>query len=193
MALYAQDAWLLPPMESPVAGHANIRPRYETLFSGFNPEIEGHIDDVCISGALGFVRGHYSGRMQGRNGQPPSPVDDVYVMIVKLEGGMMTHALLPASRKSQAIFRSVPELMTVATPNQERRRTPHAKATNQIGISVVRIIRSNANGPPTYWRSMSKRATARGSGVARAGNQNMLEVTATRVSTMPRTLFVYAK
>src|SRR6188474_2768915 len=85
MVVYAQDAWLLPPMESPVTGHANIRPRYETLFSRFNPEIEGHIDDVCVSGALGFVRGHNSGRMQGRNGQPSRPVDDAYLMIVKLE------------------------------------------------------------------------------------------------------------
>jgi hypothetical protein len=83
--------------------------------------------------------------------------------------------------------------MTVATTNHERLRTPHAKATNQIGMSVVRTVLFKVNGPPTYWRSTSKRATARGSGVAGTGNQNMLEVTVTRVSTMPRALFLYAK
>jgi hypothetical protein len=60
-------------------------------------------------------------------------------------------------------------------------------------MSVVRMILSSVNGPPRYWRSTSKRATARGSGVAGTGNQNMLEVTATTVSTMPQTFFLYAK
>ena len=85
MALYSRDAWLLPPMEPPVQGHNNIRPRYEGLFAGFSPAIEGHIDEICVSRTIGVVRGHNSGRMRGRNGQPSRTVDDVYLMIVKRE------------------------------------------------------------------------------------------------------------
>jgi uncharacterized protein (TIGR02246 family) len=85
MALYSQAAWLLPPMEPPVQGHDNIRPRYERLFAGFSPAIDGHIDDVCVSGTIGVVRGHNRGSMRGLNGQPSRTVDDVYLMVVTRE------------------------------------------------------------------------------------------------------------
>jgi uncharacterized protein (TIGR02246 family) len=82
---YAADAWLLPPNDVPVRGHAAIRPRYETLFGGFTPAIEGRIDEVCVSGSIALVRAHNGGRMISRSGAPPRLLDDVYLMTLRLE------------------------------------------------------------------------------------------------------------
>ena len=85
MGSYAADAWLLPPNDVPVRGHAAIRPRYEALFNGFNPAIEGRIDEVCASGSIAFVRGHNGGRMISRTGAPTRVLDDAYLMTLRLE------------------------------------------------------------------------------------------------------------
>jgi uncharacterized protein (TIGR02246 family) len=85
MDSYAGDAWLLPPNAAPVRGHAAIRPRYEALFAGFNPAIEGRIDEVCVSGSIAFVRGHNGGRMISRTGAAPRLLDDAYMMTLRLE------------------------------------------------------------------------------------------------------------
>lgn len=85
MDSYAADAWLLPPNDVPVRGHAAIRPRYETLFSGFIPAIEGRIDEVCVSGSIALVRGHNGGRMISRSGAPPRLLDDAYLMTLRFE------------------------------------------------------------------------------------------------------------
>ena len=85
MGLYDADAWLMPPSEAPVRGHAAIRPRYESLFAGFNPAIEGRIDEACVSGSIGIVRGHNGGRMISRTGAAPRLLDDVYLMTLRQE------------------------------------------------------------------------------------------------------------
>jgi ketosteroid isomerase-like protein len=81
---YASDAWLMPPNESPVQGHAGIKPRYEALFSGFDPAIAGRIDEACASGSIGFVRGHNGGRMISRTGGAPRMLNDAYLMTLRL-------------------------------------------------------------------------------------------------------------
>ena len=85
MDSYASDAWLLPPNDAPVRGHTAIRPRYESLFSGFTPAIEGRIDEICVSGSIAYVRGHNGGRMISRTGAAPRMLDDVYMMTLRLE------------------------------------------------------------------------------------------------------------
>jgi hypothetical protein len=59
-------------------------------------------------------------------------------------------------------------------------------------MSAVRTNRLNVKGAARYWRSTAINAAPRGSGVAGAGNQNMLEVTATSVNAIPQTLLLYA-
>ena len=80
---YAPDAMLLPPNEPPVEGHAAIRPRYEGLFAAYRPEIVARVDEVCVSGVLGFVRGHNGGRLVSRNGGADRTLDDVYIMMLR--------------------------------------------------------------------------------------------------------------
>jgi len=86
-AFYAADAVLLPPEETPVQGWNAIRPRYEALFSGFNPAISGHIDEICVSGAFAFVRGRNDGRLEGRDGQTSRVLNDVYLMLLRYQAG----------------------------------------------------------------------------------------------------------
>ena len=85
MDAYAADAWLMPPNAAPVKGQAAIRPRYETLFAGFRPAIEGRIDEACVSGATAFVRGHNGGRMVPLRDGSPRALDDVYLMLLRRE------------------------------------------------------------------------------------------------------------
>jgi hypothetical protein len=78
-------------------------------------------------------------------------------------------------------------------PSHDRLQNAHAQATNQRGIAAVIAILLTVHGPIVYCRSMAKNSVVDGSDVAGAGNQNMLDSTATIVSTMPETLFLYAK
>lgn len=86
LALYAPDATLLPPGESPVAGKEAIRPRYESLFAAFTPEIVSRVDEVCVSGFLAYVRGHNRGRLVARGGGPDRVLDDPYLMVLRRQG-----------------------------------------------------------------------------------------------------------
>ena len=86
MGFYAADAWLLPPNAEPVRGHAAIRPRYESLFAGFNPAIEGRIDEACVSGSTAYVRGHNAGQMRSRSTAPSRALDDFYLMLLRIDG-----------------------------------------------------------------------------------------------------------
>ena len=85
MRWYAANAWLMPPNESPVQGHSNIRPRYESLFASFDPAIEGRIDEACANGSIGFVRGHNGGRMISRTGGAARRLNDAYLMTLRHE------------------------------------------------------------------------------------------------------------
>jgi uncharacterized protein (TIGR02246 family) len=82
LAYYAPDAILLPPNESPVSGRTAIRPRYEALFRDFDPAIEGRVDESCVSGDHGYVRGHNGGSLRSRTGAPDRRLDDSYLMLV---------------------------------------------------------------------------------------------------------------
>jgi uncharacterized protein (TIGR02246 family) len=102
---YAPDALLLPPNEAPVRGWDAIRPRYEALFSAFTPAIEGHIDDVCVSGALAYVRGRNGGRFVPRDQGTARTLNDTYLMLLHRDARgrwqishLMWHPAAAASR-----------------------------------------------------------------------------------------------
>jgi uncharacterized protein (TIGR02246 family) len=105
VAYYAADAVLLPPGEPAVVGRAAIRPRYEALFAGFNPQIVTRIDEACASGSLGFVRGHNGGTMASRTGTAARELDDDYLMLLRRDAAgawrishLMWHRPAPAAK-----------------------------------------------------------------------------------------------
>ena len=83
MSLYADDAVLLPPDEKVVIGKDLIRPRYQSLFDEFNPELSISHDEVIIDGDWTFIRGMTNGRMAPRNGGAARIVNDKYLMILR--------------------------------------------------------------------------------------------------------------
>jgi ketosteroid isomerase-like protein len=85
MAYYARDAVLMPPNEAPVAGRDLIRPRYEELFAAFTPEIVPRIDEACVDGRVGFVRGHNGGRLIPRTTGEARALDDGFLMLLRLD------------------------------------------------------------------------------------------------------------
>jgi ketosteroid isomerase-like protein len=85
---YAADAVLMPPGEGPVSGLAAIRPRYVSLFEGFDPQIVLQIDEACVGGdGLAFVRGRNRGRLLARAGGAGRELDDVFVMLLRRATG----------------------------------------------------------------------------------------------------------
>jgi uncharacterized protein (TIGR02246 family) len=102
---YANDAVLLPPGEAPVAGRDKIRPRYEALFAAFTPEIELQIHEACARADLGFVRGHNGGRLVSRASGETRSLDDAFIMMLRLEGGVWRISHLIWHRQSQATAR----------------------------------------------------------------------------------------
>ena len=86
LASYARDAVLLPPGDVPVAGADRIRARYERLFAGFRPAIDGRIAQVCVAGPVALVQGHNGGRLVGKDGAPSRAIDDDYWMVLRDDG-----------------------------------------------------------------------------------------------------------
>lgn len=86
LACYSDDAVLLPPGEDPVTGLDSIRPRYEGLFSGFDPRIEGHIEEACVEGGTAFVRGRNGGALVSRKDGTVRELNDTYLMILRRDG-----------------------------------------------------------------------------------------------------------
>lgn len=84
---YAADAILLPPGEKPVVGREAIRPRYEELFSRFDPQIDPRVDESCTTCGLAFVRGHNGGRLVSRQSGEARELDDAYLMVLRREAG----------------------------------------------------------------------------------------------------------
>lgn len=82
LACYTPDAVLQPPGEEAVRGREAIKARYETLFTTFAPKIELRIDDVNVSGAMAFVRGHNGGVLRPKAGGAPKALDDDFVMLL---------------------------------------------------------------------------------------------------------------
>ena len=85
LACYTPDAQLQPPGEDAVRGREAIKARYETLFATYAPKIEMRIDDVNVSGALAFVRGHNGGVLRPKAGGAPKALDDNFVMLLQCD------------------------------------------------------------------------------------------------------------
>ena len=83
MALYADDAVLLPPDEKAVSGRESIRPRFQSLFNQFNPELSISHDEIMTDGDWAFARGKTTGKMTPRNGGADGTVDYKYLMILR--------------------------------------------------------------------------------------------------------------
>ena len=85
---YAEDAVLHPPMEAGVVGRVAIRPRYEALFSGYDPEIVPELRDVSVCGNLAVVAGRNGGLLRGRDNRPDRELSDAFVMVLSKVSGV---------------------------------------------------------------------------------------------------------
>ena len=81
--LYANDAVLMPPNEKLVEGRDTIRPRYESLFANFKPQIIGRVDEVCVDQKTAFIRGHNGGELIPVSGGEFKKLDDSYLMLLR--------------------------------------------------------------------------------------------------------------
>lgn len=87
LLFYAPDAVLHPPGEPPVRGRDQIRPRYEGLFAGYDPEIVTSLEAIDLCGDLAVVSGRNGGVLRGRNSVPDRPLSDTFVMVLERVAG----------------------------------------------------------------------------------------------------------
>jgi ketosteroid isomerase-like protein len=87
LAFYSEGAVLWPPKESPVRGIAEIRKRYEAIFSDWSPSLATSIESVCVGDQVAVLRGRVSGTLRPRAGGADRPVADAYLMVLSRQGG----------------------------------------------------------------------------------------------------------
>ncbi len=71
LAHYTDNAVLFPPNHPPVRGKEAIRPRYETLFHDYAPQIVARIDEMQVAGDWALVIGPISGDLRPLAASPP--------------------------------------------------------------------------------------------------------------------------
>ena len=81
--LYAPDAIMLPPGESPVEGITLIRQRYEAFFRTHAPALWFVIEETVAVGDLAYVRGRTRGTIRGLDKIADQSINDVFVMILR--------------------------------------------------------------------------------------------------------------
>jgi len=83
VALYEDDALLLPPAGPAIAGKAAIKERYRQGFEKARLELTFHSEETQVAGAWAFDRGLTRGRNVWRDGKEPAKFEHKYLMILK--------------------------------------------------------------------------------------------------------------
>lgn len=83
LGYYAPDAELYPPGEPVVRGRPAIRPRYEALFSAYDPAIESDLAAIALCGSLAVLSGRNTGVLRSRGGGQTRELSDVFVMVLE--------------------------------------------------------------------------------------------------------------
>lgn len=60
LSLFTDDPILLPPGQSPVFGREAIRSLYQTFFDAYTVKGECHVEEIEVSGDLGYVWVNYA-------------------------------------------------------------------------------------------------------------------------------------
>ena len=87
LALYADDAVLLPPNETEVRGKTAIRARYTRMFATTRMEVRFEIDDAGENGGLGFLRGRTVGKRVSTDGARVEDLTGKFVMLLERGAG----------------------------------------------------------------------------------------------------------
>jgi uncharacterized protein (TIGR02246 family) len=83
MAAYTEDAVLLPPGGSPIAGGAAIREHYAGLFAGLTMDFTVSSEETVVSGDWAFNRGITAGVTQSREDGAPTRHRDHYFAVLR--------------------------------------------------------------------------------------------------------------
>ncbi len=82
LAVYADDALLLPPGRQPLSGKAAVRENYRTLFDNYQPEITLTAEEMVVADDWGYIRGVTGGRLIPMDGGEVTVLSDKFLMIV---------------------------------------------------------------------------------------------------------------
>lgn len=83
MDLYASDAELWPPGESPVRGAGAIEARYRQIFATVRPHMRTEIERVREADGWALIEGKVHGTVVPAAGGDPQTVDDKYLMVLE--------------------------------------------------------------------------------------------------------------
>lgn len=91
---YAEDGVLIPPSGAPVQGRSIIRARYAEGFERFRLRVTLYEEGARASGGLAFSRGTTRGEYVWRDGSPPTPFADRYLLTLRQIDGEWKVAVL---------------------------------------------------------------------------------------------------
>ena len=94
VALYAENAVLLPPNEPVVQGRNAIRARYRGIFAATRMQVRFEIDDEHVERTLATVRGRTIGRRVSTDGARVDDLTGKFVMVLKSDGSGWTISTL---------------------------------------------------------------------------------------------------
>ena len=83
VALYEEDALLLPPAGPAVVGKDAIKERYRQGFEKAKLEVAFHSEETHVTGDWAFDRGLTRGRNVWRDGRAPTKFEHKYLMILR--------------------------------------------------------------------------------------------------------------
>ncbi len=85
LACYADDAVLIPPRGSRVAGREAIRTRYEDGFARYRFELRCETSELRVDGAHAWARGETRGVLLSRAGEGDVRVQDAFLAVLQQE------------------------------------------------------------------------------------------------------------
>ena len=83
VALYTDDAVLMPPNEPAVTGKEAIHSWHQTTYNQVSLQVTDSTDEIAVSGDWGFARGSYSATISLRAGGEPTRENGKFLVIVR--------------------------------------------------------------------------------------------------------------
>lgn len=94
LALYADDAVLLPPGETSVRGKTAIRARYTGLFSRTRMDARFEIDDERTASDVGYIRGRTIGHRTATDGRVEDLTGKFVMLLMRRDGRWRISSLI---------------------------------------------------------------------------------------------------
>lgn len=87
VALYTDDAILIPSVNSDIVGKTAIRENYRNIFANSSLQLKSTANEIIQSSDWTIIRGNTNGNILSKKDSSLTPVNDKFLMILKKQSG----------------------------------------------------------------------------------------------------------